>query len=175
LNTLEFLADIFKSYSQVKETRLNVGEVMNLWTMLTATEHFMSSEEVARNTVKDEALRKKITDLSENYHQMVISEIKKILLDEGVELPPSPIEKPKIVLDLPIAGRMTDEEAANLIVFNLVWAINFCARALTESVRADIGTLFAKYIVEKTAFSLTVKTLMAEKGWIRIPPVYKPK
>ena len=173
LNVLEFLADIFKSYSKVDDTPLNVGEVMNLWTMLVATEHFMNSEEVAHNTAKDEDLKVKIRDLCNSYHKVMINDIKEILLKDGVELPGPPPEKPVTGIDVPSGARMTDEEIANLVVFNLVWAINFCSRGLTESVRADVGMLFSKWIVEKTAFSLIIKNLLTEKGWIKLPPVFK--
>lgn len=173
MNALEFLADIFKSYSKVDDTPLNVGEVMNLWTMLVATEHFMSSEEVAHNTAKDKDLREKIRDLSENFHKVMINDIKEILLKDGVEIPGPPPEKPVTEIDVPSGARMSDEEIANLVVFNLVWAIKFCARGLTESVRADVGMLFSKWIVEKTAFSVTIKNLLTEKGWIKLPPAFK--
>jgi hypothetical protein len=173
LNKLEFIKDLFKEYSKIDDAPLNTLEVANLWTMLTATENFMSSEMVAHNTAQDEELREKIRDLSENYHKVIIHEIKDILLKENVELPPPPSDKPLAKLDVPAGARMTDREIANLIVFNLVWAIKFCARGLTESVRADVGTLFTKWIMLKATFALTLKTLIAEKGWIKVPPKFK--
>jgi hypothetical protein len=173
MNPVELLADIFKSYSKVDNSPLHVGEVMNLWTMLAATENFVNSEQISLNYVQDNELAAKLKDLIENYHKPVIKEIKEILLREDAEVPREPVEKPKIKLDLPLGGRMTDEEVANFVVFNLVWAITFCARGLTESVRADIGTFFVKLIVQKSTFSVTLKQLMVDKGWLKKPPVYR--
>lgn len=173
MNILELVSDIFKSYSKVDDTPLQVGEVMNLWTMLVATENFLNSEKVAYNSVQDEDLRNKMKDLMENYHAVVIKEISHLLLDEGIELTEPPSKKPEIRLDLPNGGRMTDEEVANLIVFNLVWSINHLTRGLTESTRTDVGKLFARFIIEKTVLSTSMKTLMTEKGWIKIPPYFK--
>ncbi|HJV45835.1 MAG TPA: DUF3231 family protein [Bacillota bacterium] len=173
MNILEIATDILKSYKESNDTALHVGEVMNLWTFLTATENFTNGEEVNLNKVKDEELREKMIDLIENLHKPIIKDIKKLLLNEGVELPRNPVEKPQIQLDAPPGAKLTDEEVANFVVFNIVWAIKFCARGLTESVRPDVGALFTKAIVEKAAFSLTLKQLMADKGWLNVPPPYK--
>jgi hypothetical protein len=173
MNILEIVGDIFKTYKETNNSPLHVGEVMNLWTFLTATENFTNSEQIVLNKVEDKELAQKINDLIENFHKPIMKDIKQILLTEGVELPQEPVEKPQLKLDVPPGGSMTDEEVANFVVFNLVWAIKFCARGLTESVRADVGTLFVKAIVEKAAFSLTLKELMASKGWLKVPPLHK--
>ena len=173
MNVIELVSDIFTNYKQTNNSPLHVGEVMNLWTFLTATENFTNSEEITLNTVEDQDLKKKMNELVENYHKPIINEIKTLLLKEGVELPQGPSEKPDLKLNLPAGGKMTDEEVANFVVFNLVWAINFCARGLTEAVRADVGTLFVKAIVQKAGFSLTLKQLMTDKGWLHVPPQYK--
>lgn len=175
MNIFEIITDAFKSYTQSANTSLHVGEVMNLWTFLTATENFINSEEISGNKVEDKELKQKIDDLIENLHKPIIKELKGILLNAGVELPQPPVEKPLLHLEVPPGGRMTDEEVANFVVFNVVWAIKFCARGLTESVRADVGQLFAKAIIQKTAYSLTLKQLMADKGWLKIPPLHKPQ
>ena len=173
MNPLELVTDIFKSYSKVDRSPLHVGEVMNLWTMLAATENFANSEIIALNKVKDKELAAKMRDLIENYHKPVIKEIKDILLSEAVDLPREPIEKPYVKIEAAPGESMTDEEVANFVVFNLVWAINYCSRGLTESVRADVGTFFIKLIVQKSAFSVTMKQLITEKGWLKSPPAFR--
>ncbi|HJV31815.1 MAG TPA: DUF3231 family protein [Bacillales bacterium] len=170
---------MFQTYKETNDSSLHVGEVMNLWTFLTATENFLNSEEVTLNKVKDKDLVKKMNELNENLHKPIIKDIKELLLKEGVLLPQEPVEKPQIKLEVPPGGKLTDEEVANFVVFNLVWAIKFCARGLTEAVRADVGSLFTKAIVQKAAFSLIMKELMTSKGWLKVPPPYviegKPK
>ncbi|RKD25159.1 hypothetical protein BEP19_04515 [Ammoniphilus oxalaticus] len=152
---------------------LHIGEVMNLWTFLTATENFMNSELVALNTVENPQLRRKMLELIEGYHKPIIIDIENLLLSEGVELPKKPVEKPQLKMSVPAGGKMTDEEVANLVMFNLVWAINFCGRGLTEAVRQDVATLFVKAIVQKAGFSVTLKQLLMEKGWLTYPPPYR--
>lgn len=170
LNWMEVVADLVKGRKQAKQMPLHVGEVMNLWTFLTATENFANSEIVALNSVEDKQLREKMEELIEKFHQPAIAEVKKLLLEENVELPKGPTEKPRQKVNEPPAGTMTDEEIANLVMFNLVWAINFCSRGLTESIRQDVGALFAKAIIQKSAFAVTLKQLLIEKGWIKVPP-----
>lgn len=172
LNVIEFVTDIFRSY-KTNNSPLHVGEVMNLWTFLTATENFTNSELVALNKVEDKDLRDKMVDLIDNYHKPIINEIKELLLTEGVELPQPPVEKPQLQLEGSSGVKMTDEEVANLVVFNLVWAIEFCSRGITEAIRQDVGTLFTKAVVQKAAFSLTLKQLLMDKGWLKYPPTYR--
>ncbi len=171
MNLLEFVADVFKSRADTKEKPLTVNEVANLWTFLTATESFMNSEMSQYNFVQDKELKDKIKDLSENLHAVVISEIKTLLLKEGVQLPQQPVEKSQLDVFVPASTRMSDAEVGNMLAFNLVWAMNFCARGLTEAVRSDVGTIFLKYMIQKAAFSVTLKTMLMEKGWIKIPPL----
>ena len=171
-NPLTVIADAFKSYSKVPDIPLSVNEVSNLWMFLTATENFMSSEAVAYNIVKDEDLRKSMKDLIDNYHKKVITDTKAILLAEGVPLAHPPADKPLIKMEVPSPARMSDEEVANLVVFNLVWAIKHCSRGLVESTRADVGALFGKYIAQKTLYSLTLRQLLYDKGWLKVPPPY---
>jgi hypothetical protein len=172
LNLFEIAIDAFKSRANTANQPLTVNEAANLWTFLTATESFMNSEMTQYNFVQDEELKAKILDLSNNLHMAVITEIKDLLLKEGVQLPDQPTEKSQFEVTVPTSTRMSDEEVGNMLAFNLVWAINFCARGMTEAVRSDVGTMFLKYMLQKTAFSVTLKTMMIGKGWIKIPPSY---
>lgn len=173
VNLIELVTDVFKNYKNLHDSPLHVGEVMNLWTFLTATENFTNSELIALNKVEDPQLKEKMVDLIENYHKPITTEIKQLLLNEGVELPQPPSEKPQMKIDVPPGGKMTDEEVANLVVFNLVWAMQFCARGLTEAIRPDVGQLYVSAIVQKAGFSLTLKQLLMEKGWLKFPPPYR--
>jgi Protein of unknown function (DUF3231). len=75
---------------------------------------------------------------------------------------------------IPLGAKLTDEELVNLMAFNLVLALMYGMRGLTESVRPDIGFLYAKCIAREMAFSVTLKDLMQKRGWLQIPPAYYP-
>jgi hypothetical protein len=172
MNLFEIVLDAFKSRQDTVNQPLTVNEAANLWTFLTATESFMNSEMTKYNLIQDEDLKAKILDLSNNLHNNVVTEIKALLLKEGVQLPQQPTEKSQFEVFIPTSTRMSDEEVGNLLAFNLVWAINFCARGLTEAVRSDVGTMFLKFMLQKIAFSVTLRTMMMGKGWVKIPPTY---
>jgi hypothetical protein len=139
MNLFDLVESVYKAYSKVDDTPLHVGEIMNLWTMLTATQNFANMEEVCLNIVEDKELKEKMRDLVENYHKPIMKHIEDLLIQGGVSTAQPPKKKPPLQKMIPSEGGMTDEEIANMVVFNLVWAIKHCARSITESVRADVG------------------------------------
>ncbi len=175
MNMLEVVYDAFKPFLDGEKKPLNVMEVSNLWFFLAATENSMRNEEIAYNIVKDAELREKLKDLREKIHKPIHDELVEFLTKEGVpllkETPQKPIDDFK---DLPDGARLNDKEIANLVSYNLLLGINSASRGLTESIRADVGMIFAKFFVQKSTFALTFKQIMEKKGWLRIPPYYKP-
>lgn len=152
---------------------LHVGEVMNLWFYLHGTEQTLRYDQHAFNLAQNPELKKKIADIIENVHRPMIKELIQFFKDEGIPLPNVGAEK--IIGDfqaLPVGAKMIDEKIANLIAYNLVVGITSATRGITESVKADVGYLFAKYQMMKITFSLTFKALMQEKGYMRVPPYY---
>ncbi len=173
LNLFEVIRDAFGPFVDGEKNPLHVGEVMNLWFYLHGTEQTLRYDQHAYNLAQDPDLREKIMDIIENVHRPMIKELTQFFKDEGIPLPDVGAEK--LTGDykaLPEGARMNDEEIANLIAYNLVVGITSATRGLTESVRSDVGYLFAKYHMMKVTFSLTFKTLMMEKGWLRMPPYY---
>lgn len=173
MNFFEVMKDAFGPFMDGEKKPLHVGEVMNLWFYLHGTEQTLRYDQHAYNLAQDPDLREKIADIIENIHRPMINELTQFFKDEGIPLPDMGAEK--LVGDykgLPEGAGMNDEEIANLIAYNLVVGITSAARGITESVRSDVGYLFTKYQMMKITFSLTYKSLMQEKGWLRVPPVY---
>lgn len=173
MNLFEVAYDIFKPFVDGKKKPLNVLEVSNLWFFLGITNNTMRNEELAYNIAQDNELKQKLKD-AENIHKTIAEEISKLLKEEGVPLPQDTPEKPSGVFqDIPEGAKLTDEEIANLISFNLLLGVNYASRGLTESIRADVGLLFFKVIIKKTALGLTLKQLLDKNNWLRVPPYYK--
>jgi hypothetical protein len=176
MNPFELIKDAFAPFMDGEKKPLHTGEVFNLWTYLAGAQSMLHNETVYYNLTEEEELRKKLLDLAENVHKPIIKEISEFLKKEGVHLPEPPIEKVHARLDLfalPDNARPSDKEIANIMVFGLIEAIQYAARSITESLRADVGYMFAKYLMMKTTFSMTVKPLMEERGWLKVPPYYK--
>lgn len=71
---------------------------------------------------------------------------------------------------IPPGAKLSDEELSNTIMFNELMGTQIAVRGFTESTRADVGAMFAKYLVMKSSWDLTMKQLMQKRGWLRIPP-----
>lgn len=174
MNPFEVLYDSFKPFLDGEKRPLNVLEVGNLWMYLAGVENTMRNEEIAYNTAQDKELKQKLKDARENVHQPIVQDIKKLFQNEGVPLPNSTPEKPVgEYKNIPEGVKLTDSEIANLVSFNLLLGLTYGMRGLSESVRADVGLLYAKIIARKMPFAITFKDLMVKRGWIQVPPDFK--
>ncbi|MBP1155087.1 MULTISPECIES: DUF3231 family protein [unclassified Paenibacillus] len=175
MNFFEIIKDTFKPFLDGEKPPLHVGEVMNLWFYLTGTEQTLRVDQVSYNVVQDPELKGKLEDIINNIHKPMINELTEFLKKEGISLPKSSPEKPiGDYRTIPEGAKMSDEEIANLLAYNLVIGITSAVRGLTESVRADVGMMFAKNQMMKVTYSLTLKDLMVKRGWIKVPPYYFP-
>ncbi|MFB9328034.1 DUF3231 family protein [Paenibacillus aurantiacus] len=173
MNLLEMLKDAIHPFGDGKKPPLHVGEVMNLWFYLTATEQTLRGEQVSYNTAQDQELRDKIEDVINNVHLPIREELKDFLRSEGVPLPnATPDKSIGDFRAMPENAKLSDEEIANLLSFNIVLGINYACRGLTEATRPDVASMFAKFQMKKAAFALTFRQLMTEKGWLLVPPAY---
>ncbi|PKG25608.1 DUF3231 family protein [Niallia nealsonii] len=174
MKLFEVIHDAFEPFLDGEKRPLNVMEVSNLWFFLLGTETTMRNEELADNLVEDPELRKIIRDITTSVHAPMRDELKDFLMKEGIQLPQSTPEKPLGDFhNIPEGAKLNDEETANLMSYNLAMGVNYAAKGLTESIRADVGLLFSKFILKKTIAGLTVKQYLDQHKWLRIPPYYK--
>ena len=174
MNLMEIMRNTFKPFLDGEKKPVNVGEVGNLWLFLGGAEQFLREEQAALNVVQDEELKEKLVDVIENVQKPMIVELREFLADVGVASPVTLPEKPRVEFtEIPEAAKLSDNEIANLIANNLTLGITYAARGLSESVRADVSWMFAKFQMRKIMFALTFKPLMEEKGWLRVPPAFR--
>lgn len=175
MNIMEVLNDAVKPFMDGEKPPLNVGEVMNLWFYLTATEQTMRGEQVSFNIVEDEELRDKLEDVINNVHRPIFEELTAFLQAEGVPLGEMTPDKPiGDFRHIPEGSKLSDAEIASLLSFNIVLGINYACRGMTESVRPDVAAMFARFQIKKLTFSIVLKDLLVKKGWLKVPPTYKP-
>lgn len=175
MNYYEVIKDAFVPFLDNKKRPLNVGEVMNLWFYLIGTHQTLRIDQIAFNTTQDQELKSKLEEMIKDVHKPMTIELTEFFKAEGLALPNTTPEKPfgEELKEIPEHVKLTDEEIANLMIFNLTIGLNAAVRGITESVRADVGMMFAKYQMMKMTFMITFKDLMKKKGWINIPPYYK--
>lgn len=173
MNFLEVAYDIFKPFVTGDKKALNILEVANLWLILSLSNNALRVEELAINTVQDDELKQKLKD-AKKIHASILEEVGELLKNEGVTLPDNTPEKPEADLtNIPDGAKMNDEEIANMLSFNLITGVSYSSRGMNESNRADVGLIFFKIIVKKTALNLSLKQLMEKRSWIHTPPNYK--
>jgi hypothetical protein len=118
----------------------------------------MRNEMIGYNIAQDPELRQILKDIRDTVHIPIREELIEFLMKEGISLPQSTPEKPVgDFRDIPEGAKLNDEEMANLMSYNLAAGVNYAAKGMTESIRADVGLLFSKIILRKTAAGLTVK------------------
>jgi hypothetical protein len=123
----------------------------------------------------NDELKDWIKDARENLHIPIAKEIEELFLSEGVPLPPSTPNKPMLnhVANIPEGVKIVDDELANLVSLNLLLGITYAARGITESIRSDVGLIYAKAIIRKMMHGTTLKPLMDKHGWLCVPPYFK--
>lgn len=174
-NAFESIAALFKNVMDPEpEPPLHVGEVMSLWTALTAFQESRALYQAGLNTTTDSELKHALENALESSTRDY-NRLKKILIDEGVPLPSINEDKPKSnPVDVPEGVKLTDDEIANLIGVKVAASITFCAQAMSQSVRTDVGLTFFQIQIELMKYAAVLKTLMRKRGWLKSPPNYLP-
>lgn len=174
MNIIELLKGMVNPFTDGEKPPLHLGEAYHLWYYLAGVDHIIRSDQVAYNTVKDEELRAVIKDLINNVHKPMREELIDFLQSEGVAMPPTAPEKPLNgpFVNLPDGAVLCDQEVANLLIWATIMGMQIGIRGLTESLRPDVASLFAKYQIMQLTWSVTMKNLMHKKGWVKTPPPF---
>ena len=94
---------------------------------------------------------------------------------EGVPLPPLSESKPISVPNrVPLGVKLTDNELANSLLIKVKLVITTCTNAASQTVRNDMGMIWAEFLQENIAFKLSLKSLMKKRGWLKVLPFYYP-
>jgi len=156
------------------ERPMHVGEVMTCWTYLMMLEEEKVNVQIGLNTTMDEDLRRAL-QASMKLATEQPEKLKNFMLKEGVPLPPVSEKKPESAPEaVPMGVKLTDDEIANALSVKVVANYMMCATGAVQSIRNDIGAMFAGFQVEKLQFGASLKSMMRKRGWIKIPPYYLP-
>lgn len=172
-DVLEAVTNVFKSFADDEpKPPLTVVETSNSWLYYAFLHDALGVSQAALNTTT-------VVNLSEAIHEELIkvqmTELQTLLVEEGVPLPPASEQKPKCKSDdIPQGVKMTDYEIANELSLKIATAVVTCATVVSESIRNDVGILFARFLSQKIAYGTNLKTLMKKRGWLKVPPYYTP-
>ncbi len=153
---------------------LHVGEVMSCWTYLTIVDEANIYIQVALNTTTDDDV---IKSLKDSFKQCDAHGqwFRDFLIAEGIPLPPTSEQRPLSYSQaVPLGVKMTDDEIMNGLGIKTAASITHCAAAVSQCIRNDIATMFTQCMLEKMKFGASLKDLMRQRGWIKVPPYYYP-
>ncbi|WP_245954364.1 DUF3231 family protein [Paenibacillus flagellatus] len=175
MNVFEAAIDVIKDWiDDEPKDPLHVGEVMGCWIYLGGLEEAASMVQAGLNTTTDGDLvhaLKQDQQLGEDQRKRLTD----FMIREGISLPPASETKPKSnPNDIPLGVKLTDDEIANGLSIKIASLIMNAAAGATQSIRNDVGLMFAQFQAEKMAFGASLKALMRKRGWIKIPPYYYP-
>lgn len=158
-------------FKKAKNEYLHYGEVFNIWAHLSKAKGCLVKYQLLINHCEDKELAAWIKTLTDN---VVIPEIKKmetILKDNGIDIPPTPKEKPKADYDsIPIGARFMDAEIASCVSNDLKMNLVACSQIIGLSIREDIGKMFAMHHAELVKYGHDLLNLTKKKGWLVKPP-----
>lgn len=154
-----------------KDEPLHYGEIFGVWAASMAARGAVSCYQTYLNHAGDEELKKVLNDLIDQAKQE-IKECDTLLSDNGIPTAPIMPEKPPVKLeDIPAGARFTDPEIAAKIATDTSAGLVACSQVMGQSIREDVGALFAKYHLSKAALGVKILQMNKEKGWLIPPPL----
>ncbi|MGV3465719.1 MAG: DUF3231 family protein [Heyndrickxia sp.] len=172
-NLFESIKDFFKTFADSEDPNpLHTGEVTNIWLLLTLLEEGVITYQVGLNTTTDDALIHTFNN-GIQLSEITINKLKTFMIKEGIPLPPSSEDKPKSEPNaVPLGVKFTDSELVNLVSAKVAAEIVLIGQTLAMSVRNDFALLIMQFLFELLKYGTSLKTLMRQRGWMKIPPYY---
>jgi Protein of unknown function (DUF3231) len=172
---LQALKSVVQSFiKEENKTPLHIGEAMGCWMFLALVGETQVQTQVGINSTTDPELRKALQE-AVNMLKSEKERISAFMRSEGIPLPPmsemKPISDPTSV---PLGVKLTDNELANSLKKKISMAITSCSQTMAQSLRSDIGLMWAEFLQEHITFLITFKSLMRKRGWLKVPPAYSP-
>ncbi|MDO7908024.1 DUF3231 family protein [Paenibacillus sp. JX-17] len=154
-----------------KDEPMHYGEIYNVWMASMMAKGALSSYQAYLNHAGDKDLKKVIDDLIDQA-KLEIKECDELLTDNGLVPAPLLPERPPVRLeDIPVGARFSDQEIGAMIAAGTSAGMVACSTVMGQSIREDIGALFAKYHATKAAIGLRILKMSKEKGWLIPPPL----
>jgi hypothetical protein len=161
---------------QKPQPQLHAGEAFTLWAVYEASAETRSICLVLLNHTENEDLRELIEHFIADVLEPQIKQVKQQMLNEGVVLPNVTPDSPKAdPMEIPAGARFKDEQIANMLVIKIQGLLLFIHEGLTRSLRDDLGAQYAVFQGHLLAQGATLKALLTQRGWLRIPPAFPGK
>lgn len=154
-----------------KNEPLHYGEIFSVWQCSMVAKGAISCYQAFLNHAGDKDLKKLLDDLLDQA-KLEIKECDTLLTENGIAPAPMLPERPPVKLDdIPAGARFTDPEIAAILAADTSLGLVAASQVIGQSIREDIGALFAKYHATKMALGVRILQMTKEKGWLVPPPL----
>lgn len=147
-----------------KDEPMHYGEIFTLWETSMAAKGALSGYRAHMYHAGDSDLKKILAAMIDQA-ELEISECDSLLAEQGIAAAPALPNRPEARLeDIPVGARFTDPEIAAMVAASLAVGMVACSQAMGQSIREDIGALFAKYHLTKAAIGVKNLHLLKKKA-----------
>ncbi|MGF7047423.1 hypothetical protein J2T13_001928 [Paenibacillus sp. DS2015] len=154
-----------------KDEPLHYGEIYEIWVFSLKAKGCISAYRAYQYHVGDKELRKTIGEIIDQ-SELEVTECDEILTHNGIVPTPKLPERPEVKLEeIPVGVRFTDQEIAAMVAADISLGLVSCSAIMGNSIREDVGALFAKYHATKAAQGFKVLKMIKQKGWLIPPPL----
>ncbi|MFK2825406.1 DUF3231 family protein [Bacillus sp. B190/17] len=155
-----------------KDEPMHYGEVFSVWTALLTANSMIGGYQTLLNHAGDEKLSKLIEE-SINLARTEAKQFEQLLKENGVGLPPGPLERPQAdVNSIPAGARFQDPEISMMISGNIAAGLSVYSQIMGQCIREDIAALFMQYHTQQAALGARFLQLNKENGWLIPPPLH---
>ncbi|MDT3424665.1 hypothetical protein J2Z22_000177 [Paenibacillus forsythiae] len=155
-----------------KDEPMHYGEIYSVWQSSMVAKGAVSFYRAFLIHAGDKDLKKILGDLIDQA-ELEISECDELLKNNGIATAPNMPDRSQAKLeDIPVGARFTDPEIAARIAADNATGLVACSQIMGQSIREDIGALFAKYHLTKAALGVRILKMSKEKGWLVPPPLH---
>ncbi|RKD24468.1 hypothetical protein BEP19_08760 [Ammoniphilus oxalaticus] len=152
---------------------MHYGEVFGVWSWLASTKGLLVGYQTLMNHAGDQDLKKFLED-SIRSMKGEVEQVEALLKANGVELVPTPAEKPIADRDsIPVGARFTDMEISASLTRDFATGLVACSAVIGECIREDIAIMFGQFHLTKAQFGARLLRMNKEKGWLVPPPLHK--
>ncbi|KHL95711.1 membrane protein [Paenibacillus sp. IHB B 3415] len=154
-----------------KEEPMHYGEIFSVWSASMVAKGALSCYRAYMYHAGDHDLKKILGALIDQA-ELEISECDALLAEQGIASAPVMPNRPEAKLeDIPVGARFTDPEISAKLAADTATGLVACSQVMGQSIREDIGALFAKYHLTKAALGMKILHLSKKNGWLIPPPL----
>jgi hypothetical protein len=169
VNLLESLLGLLN-----KEAKpLHVGEVMNLWKIMTALTDGHTLLLILLNHASDAELKRYLESFTKDFEEAWMKRLAEFMQNEGIPLPPASSGHPKAdQSEIPLGAKFTDREIASMIAAKELTRTALVQGAILDTLHYGLAKMLMELELAAYRQAFVLRELMEQRGWVSAPPAW---